>query len=48
LKLGVAGAIETLPKGIRQNREAVAETIINNVRPFCAPGNRCRQTASHP
>lgn len=27
-----AGAIDTLPEGIRKNPEAVAETIINNVR----------------
>jgi type I restriction enzyme R subunit len=27
-----AGAVDALPKGIRQNREAVAETIENNVR----------------
>lgn len=27
-----AGALESLPEGIRKNKEAVAETIINNVR----------------
>lgn len=31
-KLGVASAVETLPKGIKKNTTAVAETIENNVR----------------
>jgi len=31
-KLGIAGAIENLPTGIRNNQQAVAETIENNVR----------------
>jgi len=31
-KLGIAGAIENLPIGIRKNEQAVAETIENNVR----------------
>jgi type I restriction enzyme R subunit len=31
-KSGIAEAISTLPDGIRANREAVAETIENNVR----------------
>jgi type I restriction enzyme, R subunit len=31
-KTGIADAINTLPKGIRENKEAVAETIENNVR----------------
>lgn len=31
-RLGIAGAIDTLPDGIKHNREAVAETIANNVR----------------
>lgn len=29
---GIAGAIDTLPSGIKKNRQAVAETIENNVR----------------
>lgn len=29
---GIAGAIDTLPPGIKKNRQAVAETIENNVR----------------
>jgi type I restriction enzyme R subunit len=31
-KLGIAGAIENLPTGIKRNEQAVAETIENNVR----------------
>jgi type I restriction enzyme R subunit len=31
-KLGIAGAIENLPTGIKKNEQAVAETIENNVR----------------
>jgi type I restriction enzyme, R subunit len=29
---GIADAIDTLPKGIRESRESIAETIANNVR----------------
>ncbi len=32
VKSGIADAINTLPKGIQSNRDAVAETIENNVR----------------
>ncbi len=32
VKTGIADAINSLPKGIRSNKEAVAETIENNVR----------------
>ena len=32
VKSGIADAINTLPKGTRGNRDAVAETIANNVR----------------
>jgi type I restriction enzyme, R subunit len=31
-KIGIENAIETLPEGIKNNREAIAETIENNVR----------------
>ena len=31
-KLDLSGAIDTLPPGIKNNPEAVAETIINNIR----------------
>ncbi len=31
-KIGIEGAIDTLPEGIKNNRDAVAETIENNVR----------------
>ena len=31
-KIGIAGAVDTMPEGIKGNREAVAETIENNVR----------------
>ncbi len=31
-KIGIENAIDTLPEGIKNNREAVAETIENNVR----------------
>ena len=31
-RIGLAGAIDTLPSGIKQNKQAVAETIENNVR----------------
>jgi type I restriction enzyme R subunit len=32
VKTGVAEAIDRMPEGIRGNREAIAETIENNVR----------------
>ena len=32
VKAGIAGAIDSLPGGIKRNRTAVAETIANNVR----------------
>ncbi len=32
VKSGIADAIDTLPKGIRESRESIAETIANNVR----------------
>lgn len=32
VKFGIATAVDTLPKGLRGNKEAVAETIANNVR----------------
>ena len=32
IKTGIADAINTLPEGIKNNKEAVAETIANNVR----------------
>jgi type I restriction enzyme R subunit len=32
VKTGISGAIGTLPAGIKNNKEAVAETILNNVR----------------
>jgi type I restriction enzyme R subunit len=32
VKSGIAGAINNLPKAIRENRNAIAETIANNVR----------------
>jgi type I restriction enzyme, R subunit len=31
-KIGIENAIDTLPEGIKNNREAIAETIENNVR----------------
>ena len=31
-KIGIAGAVDAMPEGIKGNREAVAETIENNVR----------------
>ncbi|MHB8636735.1 MAG: type I restriction endonuclease subunit R [Fimbriimonadaceae bacterium] len=32
VKTGIAAAIESLPEGLRENQEAIAETIENNVR----------------
>ena len=32
MKSGIADAINSLPRGIKGNKEAVAETIANNVR----------------
>jgi len=32
VKTGIADAINSLPQGIKSNKEAVAETIVNNVR----------------